>query len=388
MISVEPAIENLTVLRENALPPPSVLMLGALSSTLGGRRLCLPGVTGVYRAVAIPGDRPGAVRRYTLSDILAQMNDTEPFIVKIDIEGFEADLFSTNTEWVDRTPVIIAELHDWFIANSGDTYRTCMVSRARSEFALGGTTVSLNSEEKTQDVVLYRARRADPLVVREVRRLRSELPDVHVRIVSYQIDYQGSGAGSAHYVYGKSALEGLPYSRKIGQTDWISLTGCHDLPVLQFWLQNPDYSNYWIIEDDVRYSGSWQDLFGDLNKSDADLLMAVVQDFGENPSWGWWPKLVGPDGAIDERMRLRGFTPFCRLSNRLLCAVHEGYSVGWAGHFEAVWPSIARAAGFLVEDIGGQGRYTPESRRGKHYWNSPAEWSSLPGLVHISAVVP
>ena len=34
-------------------------------------------------------------------------------MVKIDIEGIEQDLFMANTEWIDRFPVIIIELHDW-----------------------------------------------------------------------------------------------------------------------------------------------------------------------------------------------------------------------------------------------------------------------------------
>ncbi|MGC1413572.1 MAG: FkbM family methyltransferase [Acetobacteraceae bacterium] len=379
VISVEPAEENLAVLRENALPPPSVILPGALSSVSGWASVVSAGGHWAYQTVAIPADRPGAVRRYTLNDILAQMSDADPFIVKVDIEGFEADLFSANTQWVGRTPIIITELHNWLIADADATYRTCMVSRMRSEFALGEIIISLESEAKTRDVILYRARRPNPLVVREVRRLRSELPDVQVRIVSYQVDHQGTGPGEAHYIYGKTALERLPYSRKLAETDWTTLTGSHDLPVLQFWLENPNYSNYWIIEDDVRYSGSWGDLFGNLNESKADLLMTVVQDYDESPEWQWWSTLAGPEGEIDAGMRLRAFTPFCRLSHRQLLAIHEGYSTGWTGHFEAVWPTVARAAGLRVEEIGGRGRYTPESRQGKHYWNTPAEWSLFPG---------
>ena len=40
---------------------------------------------------------------------------TEPFICKVDIEGGEEFLFSKNTEWVARFPVIIVELHDWML---------------------------------------------------------------------------------------------------------------------------------------------------------------------------------------------------------------------------------------------------------------------------------
>jgi len=50
-----------------------------------------------------------------------------PFIVKIDIEGFEANLFSENTEWVDKFPLLIIELHDWMLpraANSSSFLKT------------------------------------------------------------------------------------------------------------------------------------------------------------------------------------------------------------------------------------------------------------------------
>ena len=38
-----------------------------------------------------------------------------PFIVKIDIEGGEKNLFSINTDWVEEIPMIIIELHDWLM---------------------------------------------------------------------------------------------------------------------------------------------------------------------------------------------------------------------------------------------------------------------------------
>ena len=43
----------------------------------------------------------------------AESKKLQPFIIKIDIEGFESELFSQNTEWIDRFPVLIIELHDW-----------------------------------------------------------------------------------------------------------------------------------------------------------------------------------------------------------------------------------------------------------------------------------
>jgi len=44
-----------------------------------------------------------------------------PFIVKIDIEGFEANLFSENTDWVEKFPLLIIELHDWMLPKSANS---------------------------------------------------------------------------------------------------------------------------------------------------------------------------------------------------------------------------------------------------------------------------
>ncbi len=42
-----------------------------------------------------------------------------PFILKIDIEGGEADLFDDEPEVFARFPVLIIELHDWMLPRGG-----------------------------------------------------------------------------------------------------------------------------------------------------------------------------------------------------------------------------------------------------------------------------
>jgi hypothetical protein len=39
--------------------------------------------------------------------------------VKVDIEGFEADLFASNTDWLDDVSVVIVEPHDWLLPGRG-----------------------------------------------------------------------------------------------------------------------------------------------------------------------------------------------------------------------------------------------------------------------------
>ena len=62
----------------------------------------------------------GEIQCVTINDILRQNAATHfPFIVKIDIEGGEAELFSGSTEWVGQTPILIVELHDWLLPKRG-----------------------------------------------------------------------------------------------------------------------------------------------------------------------------------------------------------------------------------------------------------------------------
>ena len=43
------------------------------------------------------------------------LHDYVPFLIKIDIEGGEENLFETSTAWIDLFPLLIIELHDWLL---------------------------------------------------------------------------------------------------------------------------------------------------------------------------------------------------------------------------------------------------------------------------------
>lgn len=54
------------------------------------------------------------VKVHTMNEILDRyIGVATPFILKMDIEGAEASLFSQPCPWLDNFPLIIIELHDW-----------------------------------------------------------------------------------------------------------------------------------------------------------------------------------------------------------------------------------------------------------------------------------
>lgn len=65
-----------------------------------------------FRTYPVQGDT-GDARIHTMTDLLGMAPDWTPFIAKIDIEGAESDVFSGDTSWIDKFPVLIVELHDW-----------------------------------------------------------------------------------------------------------------------------------------------------------------------------------------------------------------------------------------------------------------------------------
>lgn len=65
-----------------------------------------------------------------------------PWLAKIDIEGFEQDLFNGNTDWVSEFPLLVVELHDWMLPGRGtsSSFLRCM-GEARRDFFWRGENV-------------------------------------------------------------------------------------------------------------------------------------------------------------------------------------------------------------------------------------------------------
>lgn len=68
-----------------------------------------------------------------------------PFIVKIDIEGYEQELFSSNIDWIDNIPLIIIELHDWMFPsqNKSKNFLNAIANRNRDFLYLGENIFSI-----------------------------------------------------------------------------------------------------------------------------------------------------------------------------------------------------------------------------------------------------
>ena len=123
IVAVEPESQNFSYLQRNTNGLRVFPVHGALAANPGRLQLYDPGEgswgfrTGTSRAI----DEPlvEEVRAFSISELMEE--GMTPFILKIDIEGAESDIFDTNAFYFNQFPLVIIELHDWMLPRSGSS---------------------------------------------------------------------------------------------------------------------------------------------------------------------------------------------------------------------------------------------------------------------------
>jgi FkbM family methyltransferase len=117
IVAVEPASRNIALLKENTSKVSAIRVLhAAVGAESGAMSLFDPGVgNNAFRAFGSDSEYLETVPGITINEIVSDNPDCVPFLVKIDVEGFEKELFSRNTSWVDFFKVIVVETHDWML---------------------------------------------------------------------------------------------------------------------------------------------------------------------------------------------------------------------------------------------------------------------------------
>lgn len=126
------------------------------------------------------------------------------------------------------------------------------------------------------------------------------------------------------------------------------------------------YDRFWLIEYDVDFSGDWRDFFADAAGYSGDLLATRVRRRSDDPRYGHLGYFSMPEGALEDPVI--ALFPISRLTRRLVDAYREELATRpWQGHFEIVLPSVAASLGLSIEEIGGEGPFTPPERHNRFY---------------------
>jgi hypothetical protein len=115
----------------------------------------------------------------------------------------------------------------------------------------------------------------------------------------------------------------------------------------------------WMVEYDADFAGDWGDFFRRAEGARADLLTAYVKRRDDDPEWMPWTWFLAPPG-VPKAEYLSSFNPVARYSRRFIDTYLQTIATGeWAGHTEALYPTIARHAGLDIADLGGRGEFVP-----------------------------
>jgi FkbM family methyltransferase len=115
IFAVEPDKSNASLCQKNVANLGNVTVV---EGAIGGQ----PGIVSVQALHEACSSRTHRIEGgdgipiYTVSDLVTMAGaNSSLFIVKVDIEGFEADLFRSGTEWIESAAAIFVEPHDWLL---------------------------------------------------------------------------------------------------------------------------------------------------------------------------------------------------------------------------------------------------------------------------------
>lgn len=97
-----------------------------------------------YRVIADTSESKDQIKIVSINKLLKEYSNenTEPFLIKIDIEGFEKNLFEQNVEWIEKFPIIIIEIHDWMMPKQGISLNFLKeISKHERDFILIGENI-------------------------------------------------------------------------------------------------------------------------------------------------------------------------------------------------------------------------------------------------------
>jgi FkbM family methyltransferase len=147
IVAVEPSHDNFALLQENTRDKKAInALLGGVASRSSFLNIVDPSAEKyAFTTSIVDAHTESAVPGITIPDLLSRYPRSQsflPFMVKIDIEGAEEDLFSSNVDWLSEFPVLVIELHDWLFAGKATSNNFLRaISKLRRDFVYRGENV-------------------------------------------------------------------------------------------------------------------------------------------------------------------------------------------------------------------------------------------------------
>lgn len=129
IITLEPSVENFALLVENTKAFPNITVMNCAVGPEDGEMKLFDRTGNTDGFIMEQGSSPAdveaqaqTVRVISIPTLLKEAGEDQVALLKLDIEGFEVELFSKRTEWMSDVGVLAIELHEWFRTGSTRAY--------------------------------------------------------------------------------------------------------------------------------------------------------------------------------------------------------------------------------------------------------------------------
>ena len=145
VIGIELERSNFELAKKNNRGNPNIKSIhAAIGPEKGSVNIVNPNETNkdAFRAKLSSKNEIGSIAMMSIPNVQELYSDAIPFITKIDIEGFENQLFSKNIQWMNEFYLIALEVHDWMLPNQATSINFLSEhSKLNRDFYLRGDTV-------------------------------------------------------------------------------------------------------------------------------------------------------------------------------------------------------------------------------------------------------
>ena len=143
VIAIEPESNNYLMLKKNCSKLKNICFMnkaiGSENSYVEIENLNVDNNAFITKKI---NKNSNSIEMISVDNILSNNTDCYPFIIKLDIEGSEEELFSNNVSWVDKFPIIIIEFHDWMLPRSANSKNFLnVISQKNRDFIYRGEYV-------------------------------------------------------------------------------------------------------------------------------------------------------------------------------------------------------------------------------------------------------
>lgn len=155
VLAVEPNPANARLCARNTATHPNIRTIEAALGGRPGRALLDTSADPFSWGVRTERIDGGNVEVLTIPQLIETEGDgVSLFLVKIDIEGFEKDVFEGDTGWTDQPAAIVVEIHDWMLPGKATSRALLrhMASQEREVLISGENLIFVKDAERSKSL--------------------------------------------------------------------------------------------------------------------------------------------------------------------------------------------------------------------------------------------